>query len=417
LAPAVPTGAGSPVQVPEDGRAALAPAVVNVPPAVVGGQAGVGAVAAPVAAVPVSDGAAAPAPVPAAAEAVPIAVPGGAPALAEAGGVVLAGSGAPVSGGARRVAGVATSQPAVPARPVLAASGGPAAREVAPAEREVAVAAPARQEVSHAPEAAVPVVADVPAVVPSVGAGSVTTAAGGAAATPSVAADHKVVLHEAQADASAGQPAVAAEPVQVAPAAVPAGPAAETPAVTVHAGSPAAPAAQLAPTLLTLAKAMDGSQQMTVRMQPADLGMVQVRIARAVSGGTQIEITAENPATLQALQRDQPQLHRTLDEAGVPAAGRNVTFHVAAAAVPAAAGGAGAGAAGGHSHSQPNSGGRANSATTDADGSAGGGRGSYPARERNSYSTARRPVPAPATGKASAAPAGKSYRIGLDITA
>jgi hypothetical protein len=224
-------------------------------------------------------------------------------------------------------------------------------------------------------------------------------------------------LHEAQADTGPTLPAAVALPGQAAPAATPATTAAETPAAAAPTSGAAAPAAQLAPALLTLAKAMDGSQQMTVRMQPADLGMVQVRIAHAASGGTQIEISAENPATLQALQRDQPQLHRTLDEAGVPVAGRTVTFHVAAAAVPAAAGGAGGGAAGGHSHSQPNSGGRANTGTADADGSAGSGRGSYPARERNTYSTARRPVPAPATAKANAAPAGTSYRIGLDITA
>jgi len=154
---------------------------------------------------------------------------------------------------------------------------------------------------------------------------------------------------------------------------------------------------------------------MTVRLQPADLGMVQVRIAHVASGATQVDISAENPATLLALQKDQPQLHRTLDEAGIPAAGRVVTFHAAGPVAPAS-GGAAAGSSGDHPHGQPGSAGRANTGTADTDAST-GGRGSFAARERNTYSTSRRPAPAPAPAAATPAPAGKSYRVGLDITA
>ncbi|MGD0109268.1 MAG: flagellar hook-length control protein FliK [Rhodopila sp.] len=155
---------------------------------------------------------------------------------------------------------------------------------------------------------------------------------------------------------------------------------------------------------------------MTVRLQPAELGMVQVRIGSAVSGETHIEITAENPATLLALQRDQPQLHRTLDDAGIPAAGRTVTFHVVQAA-QAAASSNGSGSSGGHGSSQQGSASRTGGGTTNADGSSGGGRGSLPARERNTYSSSRRSSAEPATANANAANAGKSYHIGLDITA
>ena len=84
--------------------------------------------------------------------------------------------------------------------------------------------------------------------------------------------------------------------------------------------------AQIGPALVTLAKTVDGAQQMTVRLHPAELGMVQVRIERATSGLTQIDITADKPETLLALQRDQPALHRTLDQAGVPSAGRTISF-------------------------------------------------------------------------------------------
>jgi hypothetical protein len=143
--------------------------------------------------------------------------------------------------------------------------------------------------------------------------------------------------------------------------------------------------------------------------------MVQVRIAHAVSGATQIEITADNPATLLALQRDQPQLHRTLDDAGIPGAGRNVTFHAAQAAQAAVSNSSGSW--GGHASGQQGSAHRTSAGTTEADGSAGGGRGSYPGRERNSYSTGRRSTAAPAAPDANVTARGKSYRIGLDITA
>jgi len=87
-----------------------------------------------------------------------------------------------------------------------------------------------------------------------------------------------------------------------------------SPAHTAASGSPAE---QVAPTLLTLAKATDGSQQMTVRLHPADLGMVQVRIARAVSGATTNRYYRREPHDLGGAAADQPRLHKTLDEAGI----------------------------------------------------------------------------------------------------
>ena len=151
---------------------------------------------------------------------------------------------------------------------------------------------------------------------------------------------------------------------------------------------------------------------MTVRLQPSDLGMVQVRIASAVTGTTHIDITAEQPATLLALQRDQLQLHRTLDEAGIPAAGRTITFHAAQAAP--SAGSSGSGSATGQGSGQQGSPSRTGTGTTDPDGSAGGGRGNYSARERTTYPTdGNRARDLREFG----ATAAKSYRIGLDITA
>jgi hypothetical protein len=75
--------------------------------------------------------------------------------------------------------------------------------------------------------------------------------------------------------------------------------------------------------------APDGAQRLTVRLTPPDLGHVQIRIERPPEAAARVEITVEKPETLTLLLRDQPQLQRALDQAGVPAEGRSVTFHVA----------------------------------------------------------------------------------------
>ena len=78
------------------------------------------------------------------------------------------------------------------------------------------------------------------------------------------------------------------------------------------------PAAQVAPALCSLAQASDGSSRLTLRLDPAELGHVQIRIDRPQDAPARVEITAERPETLALLQRDQPQLQRALDQAGVP---------------------------------------------------------------------------------------------------
>jgi hypothetical protein len=208
---------------------------------------------------------------------------------------------------------------------------------------------------------------------------------------------------------------------------------ASVPAAAVTAPPPAGvptPAAQLSPTLMTLAKTADGNQQMTVRLHPADLGMVQVRIETTASGSTQVQITAEKTDTLQALLRDQTQLHRTLDEAGIPAAGRSVTFHVAQTvptpAAQAAAGssssdhGAGQSAPGGRFGGGVGNGGAGNggAGNTDANaGSSGGGRTAYPTRDANTESGGRRQGGLSVAADAHSSVTSRTYRVGLDITA
>jgi flagellar hook-length control protein FliK len=169
-------------------------------------------------------------------------------------------------------------------------------------------------------------------------------------------------------------------------------------------------AAQIVPTLITLAKSALGSEQMTVRLHPAELGMVQVRIERAASGAAHIELTADDPKTLQALQRDQSALHRALDGAGIPAAGRTLTFH--AVQPPSASVSSGSTGAASASGQHPSSGRGANG-NPDAARFAGGGRGSYSA-----WQTTRRSGGRPSSANATtASTTPRVYRAGLDITA
>ncbi len=80
---------------------------------------------------------------------------------------------------------------------------------------------------------------------------------------------------------------------------------------------------------MQIGHASDGAQRLTVRLDPPELGHVQVRIDRPSEAPARVEITVEKSETLTLLLRDQPQLQRALDQAGVPAEGRSVTFHVA----------------------------------------------------------------------------------------
>ena len=68
---------------------------------------------------------------------------------------------------------------------------------------------------------------------------------------------------------------------------------------------------------------------MTLRLEPAELGQVQIRIDRAPDAPARVDITVERPETMTLLLRDQPQLQRALDVAGVPTDGRSLTLHLA----------------------------------------------------------------------------------------
>ncbi len=110
-------------------------------------------------------------------------------------------------------------------------------------------------------------------------------------------------------------------------------PAAAAPATTAPAASSAAPApAQQAMHALVSLGSSQGTHHVTVQLDPQELGRLQIRIEQPQDGPARVALTAERPGTLDLLVRDQAQLRHALDQAGVPAEGRALTFHLAASA-------------------------------------------------------------------------------------
>jgi hypothetical protein len=70
---------------------------------------------------------------------------------------------------------------------------------------------------------------------------------------------------------------------------------------------------------------------MTVRLDPIELGHVQISIERHKDGPTAVSLSAERPETLLLLLRDQTQIHHALDSAGIPPENRSLTFQLAPA--------------------------------------------------------------------------------------
>jgi hypothetical protein len=86
--------------------------------------------------------------------------------------------------------------------------------------------------------------------------------------------------------------------------------------------------AQIAAPLFALSQGDDGAHRISLRLEPAELGQVEIRIDRAANAPTHVEITVERSETMTLLLRDQAQLQHTLDRAGVPAEGRTLDIHL-----------------------------------------------------------------------------------------
>ncbi|MEJ1978192.1 MAG: flagellar hook-length control protein FliK [Acetobacteraceae bacterium] len=73
-----------------------------------------------------------------------------------------------------------------------------------------------------------------------------------------------------------------------------------------------------------------GGHQLTLRLDPEELGKVDIRIDRAADGTATVQVTVDRAETLKLMLADQPQLHRALDAAGVPQDGRSLTLSLGA---------------------------------------------------------------------------------------
>jgi flagellar hook-length control protein FliK len=97
-----------------------------------------------------------------------------------------------------------------------------------------------------------------------------------------------------------------------------------TAAASLSAGSQdtAAPAPHQAPNLESLAvniaaKSQGGAKQFDIRLDPPELGRVEVRLSIDATGKAEAHLTADQPQTLDLLQKDAPALTRALREAGL----------------------------------------------------------------------------------------------------
>lgn len=88
------------------------------------------------------------------------------------------------------------------------------------------------------------------------------------------------------------------------------------------------PAGQVGPVMVSLATGGAGEHRLVLRLDPPELGRLEIRMVRAPDGPPHVEITAERPATLALLRQDEPALHRALNDAGVPADGRSLTMQL-----------------------------------------------------------------------------------------
>ncbi len=107
-----------------------------------------------------------------------------------------------------------------------------------------------------------------------------------------------------------------------------------TPPSTVAAPAPSphlparSPASQVTPVMVSLASGGAGTHRLVLRLDPPELGRLEIRMVRAPETGARVEVTVERPATLLLLRQDEPALHRALSDAGVPAEGRSVTMQL-----------------------------------------------------------------------------------------
>jgi flagellar hook-length control protein FliK len=151
-----------------------------------------------------------------------------------------------------------------------------------------------------------------------------TDAVAGAAPAPGTTIhDHLAGETKAAADSlDAGATTTGAIPLQLPAAAVTAAPIAPL-AVSAATGT-AVPLSGLALEIAVTARS--GKSSFEIRLDPADLGRIDVRIDVDSTGQVTSHLTVEKPETLSMLKQDAPQLQQALDDAGFKTGSNGLQF-------------------------------------------------------------------------------------------
>ncbi len=104
-------------------------------------------------------------------------------------------------------------------------------------------------------------------------------------------------------------------------------PASPAPSTAPHAPPPVAE--QLTPAIARMETGPDGVRRLTIRLEPVELGQLEIRIERTGDQAARVHLMVERPETLALLRRDQPALERALDQAGLAAEGREIILQLA----------------------------------------------------------------------------------------
>ncbi len=94
-------------------------------------------------------------------------------------------------------------------------------------------------------------------------------------------------------------------------------------AITPH------PATQIIATTIIKGSADGQSKDITLRLDPPDLGKVEVKMTIDKDAGLKAQIVVEKPETYLMLQRDSHVLHQALNDAGLDVGGNSLSFEMA----------------------------------------------------------------------------------------
>ncbi len=150
-----------------------------------------------------------------------------------------------------------------------------------------------------------------------------------------LAAANRQGVAGAEADPAAIRPAGVVLPDTAAPTAAAATASGGVPTILSAASGGAAGRAAVVPApatdqvILRMQKAVgEGVDRLTLRLKPASLGRVEVRMDISQDGHVQAVVTADRPETLAMLQRDARTLAQALQDAGLQADGDSLEFNL-----------------------------------------------------------------------------------------